>query len=367
MNPCNRERSKRGRLAQLPTPAWVRMGMASTGSADFQSAVSPNCIRQDVELRAGLAAFKAVRIGNPRYSRLQICATAASGTATFNLTPPASPSALLSSLPSAKSDPLGLSAFTLIELLVVIAIIAILATLLLPALHKAKLSAQSVQCLGNLRQLQLAWLNYAADHQDRLVPNWTMFPSWPTDYRDSYSTTNSWVTGSAMLSDSTYGIRQGALWPHTQGEGIYRCPSDKSLWPYGTRRARRPFDVALSEGINGGFNGANGKALNPEVVEKLAEIHRPGSVFTLMDEEEASMASGAFFVPTDQSNIWWMIPGYRDRGCGANVAFADGHANFHKWKYLGRTRTGPETPVRNEQDRTDLAWVVSALPSAREP
>ena len=62
-----------------------------------------------------------------------------------------------------------------------------------------------------------------------------------------------------------------------------------------------------------------------------------------------------------------MIPGYRDRGCGANLAFADGHVGFKKWQYLGRTRTGPETPVRNEQDRADLAWVVSALPSAREP
>jgi prepilin-type N-terminal cleavage/methylation domain-containing protein/prepilin-type processing-associated H-X9-DG protein len=249
----------------------------------------------------------------------------------------------------------SICAFTLIELLVVIAIVATLAALLLPSLSKAKASAQSVQCNSNLRQLQLAWLSYAHDNQDRLVPNWTMFPSWPTDYRDSYSTTNSWVAGSAMKSDSADGIRGGALSRDTASVGIYRCPSDKSLWSYADRRATRPFDVALSVAMNGGFNGDNGKALHPMVVEKLAEIRRPGSVFTFIDEEEASMASGAFFVPTDQSNIWWMIPGYRDKGCGANVAFADGHASFHKWKYLRRTRTGPETPVRNEQDRADLA------------
>ncbi len=59
--------------------------------------------------------------------------------------------------------------FTLIELLVVIAVIAILMSILMPALQRAREQGKRSICLGNLKNLTLAWIMYADDNDDKLV------------------------------------------------------------------------------------------------------------------------------------------------------------------------------------------------------
>ncbi|MEM9167340.1 MAG: prepilin-type N-terminal cleavage/methylation domain-containing protein [Planctomycetota bacterium] len=60
----------------------------------------------------------------------------------------------------------GMHGFTLIELLVVIAIIALLIGILLPALGRARIAAQSAADLSNVRQTGLAMTLYANDFRD---------------------------------------------------------------------------------------------------------------------------------------------------------------------------------------------------------
>jgi prepilin-type N-terminal cleavage/methylation domain-containing protein/prepilin-type processing-associated H-X9-DG protein len=213
------------------------------------------------------------------------------------------------------------NAFTLIELLVVIAIIAILASLLLPALARAKAKAHGVNCLGNLKQLQLGWQMYADDNDGRLP-----LQIFGTGYPHRSLAPGSWVTGNAHDDLSSSNIQRGVLFPYIRSAAIYHCPADQSTVTDHKELLRtRSYSLNLYLGWTGWYD--------PRIKFRYSEIVSagPSRVFVFLDEDERTISDGGFFYPEP-----WVaptcLPGER-HALGCNFSFADGHADHWRWRW----------------------------------
>jgi len=194
--------------------------------------------------------------------------------------------------------------FTLIELLVVIAIIAILLTILLPGLRKAKETADRIGCVNQLKQIGAGAFVYAGDFNDCVFPPSIALVESPVDFSDYHYWHIHYFVPYLGKPEGIYLLKN------------FECPADKGAW---IRNGVKNQPLEASLGWNNLLIARNA----------IARFQNPSTKILCGDARHK-----------DDGNTGWgyylkynaiMSTLHKRHGArGANILWADGHADFRR-------------------------------------
>ena len=225
--------------------------------------------------------------------------------------------------------------FTLVELLVVIAIIALLMAILMPALNRARELGRRAVCMGNLKQLALAWVMYSDENGGDLVNG-------RAGQLNSSGDVIGWVGPAAPAPGMSkrgqeIQIKAGRLWDFCKNPKVFRCPAGQ---------VGHQLNYAIVDSMNG---VQRNQVVQDQVwANNRGDLSKTHSRIVFIDVGRIMMDSYKVWYHQGQ---WGDSPPVRHRD-GATVSFADAHSIYVKWK-------GIDTIDYGRNDTTDVAPISS--------
>jgi prepilin-type N-terminal cleavage/methylation domain-containing protein len=277
--------------------------------------------------------------------------------------------------------------FTVIELMVVLATLALLAVMLVPALAQTRQNSQVIGCLSSQRQLAVAWMMYARDNNDKLVPNgglgryngpYALNPLTDTDFQAGGQYAD-WCPGNiqnlACALNYSEWIEAGLLYPYLKTLNVYHCPADKSLIPHGVPASiQKPSLRTYSMNCwvqpmdAPGYNTAPWNGITGYVAyTKLSDMVQPGpsKTWVFIEENPYSIDDGFFALDPREHVVWYNLPAVL-HGNASVLAYADGHSDAHRWTDQSMITAAPSSQSGNVDNwpaaanSQDLQWFNSA-------
>jgi prepilin-type N-terminal cleavage/methylation domain-containing protein/prepilin-type processing-associated H-X9-DG protein len=251
--------------------------------------------------------------------------------------------------------------FTLVEMLVVIAIIAVLIALLVPALAAARRNSRATQDANNLRQIVLAWQQYAEHNNGMMLPVMTYDPNRPLER-------NYWfgqeISDAIPATTKTLNVDGSPLMPYLENNPeVFQDPA----FDLGSVQETRFDQITTGYAYNNKYLGP-GATIAYDASFGWTGVHKPGAILT----GETGYSDGTIVPPlgykldtvksTSQTIVfadsaqaicqdwpgctqnvlrenWYLSPPsdgfptihFRHVGDTANIAFADGHVEKRKY------------------------------------